>query len=189
MGPAREVRCTARPPARTLAAARVRQRAARRSPEQRSSRKRQRARPAGSDWKVFEGAWFRIDYPPDFEPRPSLKSETGPGYDSAFFRSADGKAEFYVCSPQWGRQPTDIAIDERREKLVAEKSSEGKDRSIRWWTIAAADGSYSRSYESTSQYEGTSYWVFGFRYADDAAYARFLAPYRKFKSTLDQRAD
>jgi hypothetical protein len=60
---------------------------------------------------AYTGAWFRIQYPSTFTVRPSLHSETTDrGYDSAFFTAPDDSVEFYVFSPQWTGEPTDIAL-------------------------------------------------------------------------------
>lgn len=144
---------------------------------------------APTEWRQFEGAWFRISYPDGFVVRPSMESKTADGFDSAFFASPDGRAEFYVCSPQWGRAPIDIAIDETREELVAEKVSDGAKRSVRWWTIAALDSSYQRSYESIASADRTSMHVFGFRYSGTDARTAYLPSYRRFKESLRQLAD
>ena len=142
-----------------------------------------------ASFKVYEGAWFRILYPENFTPRPSLVSTSADGHDSVFFRSPDGRVELYVCSPQWGRDTPDIALDETVEMLVSEASVERGIDIVRSWTIVAKDGSYTRSYEETASADGTTRLVFGFRYTDVAAHERYVPVYTKFKESLEQYAD
>ena len=42
-----------------------------------------RAQPG--NWRVYNGAWFKIKYPSNFKARPSQRSSSAQGYDSAFF--------------------------------------------------------------------------------------------------------
>jgi len=73
--------------------------------------------PADAPTRIFEGAWFQVAYPADFTVRPSLESSSAEGYDSAFFDSPDGEVTFYVFSPQWGGEPSDIALDPDTEAM------------------------------------------------------------------------
>ena len=137
----------------------------------------------------FEGAWFTVAAPPGFTPRPSLASETAEGYDSVFFDSPDGRAVFYVCSPQWGREATDVAPDPATEVLLAEETTEEGGESVRRLRIAAQDGTYARLVEIVFSPATGAQWTFGFQYADDAALEDHLGRYESFKASLEQYAD
>jgi hypothetical protein len=147
------------------------------------------AAPQASLERVFQGAWFEISYPADFTPVPSLPSRTAEGWDSAAFISPDGGVSFYVYAPQWGGEPTDIALDAQREALVSEKRAEEDGRQIRWVTICAQDGSYCRSYQDTTARQGTVRTTLGIKYRDEEARRRYLPAYLKFRHSLQQFAD
>jgi hypothetical protein len=142
-----------------------------------------------TSYRVYEGAWFRILYPANFTPRPSLVSTSAKGHDSVFFRSPDGSVELYVCSPQWGRTTPDIALIEAMEKLVSEERVERGIEVARNWTIVARNGSYTRFYEEIASTDGTTRQVFGFRYTDEATRERYAPVYTKFKESLEKYAD
>lgn len=139
--------------------------------------------------QVFQGAWFKITYPAGFTPAPSLASSTAEGYDSAAFISPDGSVSFYVYAPQWGGEPTDIALDPLRETLVSEKSAVQDDREIQWRTICAKDGGYCRSYQDTRAHKGSVRTILGITYRDEEARSRFLQNYLRFRNSLEQFAD
>lgn len=141
-------------------------------------------------WPAYEGAWFTIRYPPGFTVKPSLRSQTAAeGYDSAFFRSPDKTVEFYVFSPQWSGEPTDIAVDRKKEKVISEKHEAKKGVKTHRVTIRAKDKSYWRSYTSVEHTEYNTRHVFGIKYRDRKAYARYRSAYVKFKKSLEQFAD
>ena len=140
-------------------------------------------------WKVFQGAWFQIDYPADFTPMPSLPSSSADGYDSAEFISADGQVSFYVFAPQWGGEPTDIAFDSQREILVSEKSEEQNGRQINWSTMCEKDGSYCRDIYTTTAQQETVRTTFGIKYRGQAVRHRYHEDYLKFQHSLQQFAD
>lgn len=154
-------------------------------------------------WPVFKGAWFDISYPPGFTARPSLlynpNSLTG-GYDSVFFVSPDQTVEFYVLSPLWTRDPTDLILTPN-EKIVSEKIQEAPRDSyqrIIWRTIKATDGNYARSYvdrrastlgfdvPDVGAYEQT---VFGIKYKNQEIYEKYKNDYTHFKQSLIQYSD
>jgi len=139
--------------------------------------------------QVFQGAWFKITYPAGFTPAPSLASSTAEGYDSAAFISPDGSVSFYVYAPQWGGEPTDIALDPLRETLVSEKRAVQDDREIQWLTICAKDGGYCRSYQDTRAHQGSVRTILGITYRDEEARRRYLQDYLRFRNSLEQFAD
>ncbi len=139
--------------------------------------------------KVFQGAWFEISYPAGFTAVPSLASSTAEGYDSAVFTAPDGSVSFYVYAPQWGGEPTDIALDPERETLVADNRAAQNDREIRHLTICAKDGSYCRSYRDTLAQQGSVRTVVGITYRDEEARRRHLQDYLRFRNSLQQFAD
>ncbi len=169
-------------------------------------------------WATYTGAYFTAKYPPGFKPRGSLRPSVSPAppgsepYESAFFASPDGLVEFYVFSPQWDGEPTDIILRPETEELVATrtetkewpycKDAAGRDMVLRtratWVTIKAKDGSYTRSYVDIRHvyaYVGESddYIIsrrtFGFKYASRTAYNRYRDRYLSFQQSLCQYAD
>jgi hypothetical protein len=149
------------------------------------------------DWKLFKGAWFSVEYPSEFNARPSIKSRTsGKGYDSAFFDSPDGAVEFYVFSPQWNGEPSDIALNPETEEYVSEKVDSKPDkiqkmgvRSVRWFTIAAKDKSYMRSYVDTENKQLNTRFVIGIKYHDQEIHDKYKDVYLKFVNSLRQFGD
>ena len=138
----------------------------------------------------YTGAWFKVWYPDTFEVIPSMASTTvQKGVDSAFFRSPDRQVEFYVFSPQWSGDPSDIALDPSQETLRTKETKRSGDKQISWLTIDARDGSYSRSYQDTVSNNGSVRWVVGIKYKNQAAYNRYKRSYLRFKSSLEQFAD
>jgi hypothetical protein len=163
-------------------------------------------------WPIYQGAWFSIAYPPGFKARASLPSATSVGEgecDSAFFRSADGEVEFYVYSPQWYGEPSDILVNSKTEKVISSRteiieaaggwaqSSNEMERTVSkttWQTIRAKDGSYTRSYVNiihgpSARGDLIGQRCFGFKYVSHAAYVRYRSDYARFKESLGQSAD
>jgi len=144
---------------------------------------------AGRTSAIFRGAWFDVRYPAGFTPRPSLKSSTAEGYDSAEFFSADGTVSFYVFAPQWGGTAVDIALDPEHEQLVSEQQRQVGDRQLRWFTIEARDGSYLRSYQETVARQGSVTTVVGIKYRSEADRLRYQKAYERFRNSLKLYAD
>jgi hypothetical protein len=152
---------------------------------------------AEKEWELFEGAWFSVEYPLEFQVRPSLKSRTSiKGCDSAFFNSPDGVVEFYVFSPQWNGDPSDIALNPETEESVSEKIDNKPDKiqhygikTVRWFTIAAKDKSYMRSYVDTENKDLRTRFVMGIKYRDQDVYNNYKEIYQKFVKSLRQYAD
>lgn len=140
-------------------------------------------------WPTFRGAWFSISYPPGFIVHPSIKSSTtgGKGFDSAFFTSHDNKIGFYVYSPQWSGEPTDVALKPDTEKLISTKTVKAKDKTTTWTTISAKNGSYTRSLLDIK--DSSTRKVFGIKYTDTKTLAKYKKSYQKFKESLVQYAD
>jgi hypothetical protein len=139
--------------------------------------------------QVFRGAWFEVAYPASFTPVPSLRSSTGEGYDSIAFESPDGRVSFYIYAPQWGGEPTDIALDPMRESLVSDKKTEKNGRTVRWLTICAKDGSYCRAYQDTIAQQGSLRTTLGIRYRDEKARRQYHQDYLNFRDSLVQFTD
>jgi hypothetical protein len=143
-----------------------------------------------SGWRTYKGAWFEIKYPANFKARASLKSISFDGeYDSAVFAAADGTAEFYVFAPQWNGKPTDIEIDSRKEEYVSQRTEQKGTVSVRRVTIKAKDGSYTRVVEDSENTDLNIRRVFGFKYKNPAAYAKYRNQYLMFKRSLQQFSD
>lgn len=147
-------------------------------------------KPDDTTTKRFNGAWFDISYPASFTATPSLRSTTSKeGFESVFFTSPDGEVIFYVFSPQWGGEPTDIDL-KKGELLISQDSSANEDlqREVKHWTIEATDKSYRRSYEETIMDQHIN-WVLGIQYKNEAAYKKYQQQYLAFKKSLLQYAD
>lgn len=138
---------------------------------------------------VFSGAWFDVRFPADFCTKPSMKSSTAEGYDSAEFISPDGTVSFYVFAPQWGGNASDIALVPEHEQLVAEQRRQLRNREIRWITIAARDGSYRRSYQDTFARQGSVRTIVGIKYRSEEDRLRYLKAYELFRRSLKLYAD
>ncbi len=146
--------------------------------------------PADKEWKKFEGAWFEILHPVTFTVEPSLKSTTNTnGHDSAFFVSPAKDVAFYVFSPQWNGDPTDILLNAETEKQLAFEETEKDGKKVRTSTIVAKDGSYTRSYEDVEDPETNTRRVFGIKYRDQKVFEQYQAQYKRFQESLVQFAD
>lgn len=140
-------------------------------------------------YKKFSGAWFDIEYPANFKAENSLKSSTSEdGFDSALFTSPDGKVQFYVFSPQWSGNPADIKVTPG-EKIIEASQEKNNGVYVKRWTVAANDGSYSRSYEETSETLGSINKIFGIKYASKSDLESYRDEYLHFKNSLEQYAD
>lgn len=140
-------------------------------------------------WRSYSGAWFEIKYPSNFTVRPSQRSSSARGFDSAFFTAPDGTVEFYVFSPQWNGEPGDIALDSRSETSLSQTTQRNGSKIIRRATIKARNGSYTRSFEDMEDTATNTRRVFGVKYASQAAYDRYRQTYLTFKQSLKQFAD
>ncbi|MBW8361260.1 MAG: hypothetical protein K0M56_03630 [Kaistella sp.] len=140
-------------------------------------------------YKKYTGAWFEIEYPDTFTVESSLKSSTNvKGFDSALFASPDEKVRFYVFSPQWTGEPKDIAF--KSSEIQTDSSlAVNNGLTVKNWTIAAKDGSYFRSYESTSETPGNISKIVGIKYTDKEDLKNYREEYLHFKNSLQQYAD
>ena len=139
--------------------------------------------------KIYEGAWFSAEYPESYSAKGSLQSKTDEqGFDSALFTSPDGEVEFYVFAPQWGGNPTDIAVKENEKKGDTEETTSNH-KIIKSWTIAAKDGSYQRSYQETTHEFEEGIKVIGIKYKSKAAYENCKSDYLAFKKSIQHFAD
>jgi hypothetical protein len=138
--------------------------------------------------KIFNGAWFDIKYPSNFIAKGSLKSTTSDGFESAIFKSPNNLVEFYIFSPQWNGEATDILL-KTKEKLSSSKSQVNGDVETKWWTITSLDGSYSRSYQQKYNKSQNTKWIIGIKYKNGSALEKFKKEYTLFKKSLKQYAD
>lgn len=141
-------------------------------------------------YSTYKGAWFDIEYPSDFKAENSQKSSTSSeGYDSAIFTSQDGKVQFYVFSPQWSGEPTDISLDKNNEEQIDFSEEKKGDITIKRWLIEANNGSYHRAYEETIDKLSNTNKVFGIIYSPDHYKDEYREEYLHFKKSLKQYAD
>jgi hypothetical protein len=142
--------------------------------------------------KTFSGAWFDIKYPAKFKAKASMKSaSSSTGCESATFTSPDNSVQFYVFSPQWNGDATDIAL-KKNEKIISSQidtTGERREQTIKIWTIAANDSSYSRSYQEKENLELNVKYVVGIKYKDKASYEKYKKQYLAFKGSLIQYGD
>ena len=138
--------------------------------------------------KIFNGAWFDINYPSNFIAKGSLKSTTSDGFESAIFKSPDNLVEFYVFSPQWNGEATDILL-KTKEILSSSKSEINGDVETKWWTITSSDGSYSRSYTQKYDKSQNTKCIIGIKYKNGSALEKYKKEYALFKKSLKQYAD
>lgn len=140
-------------------------------------------------WPRYQGAWFEIDYPPDFQAQPSLRADGAELFDSVFFAAPGGRVSFYVLSPQWRRPAEDVRVLPDQEEVVEEGTVARSDYPGHFRLISARDGSYRRLLETYVSHDQSVSWTFQYRYAD--AHERDLhePDYRRFKSSLVQFAD
>ncbi|OGK08821.1 MAG: hypothetical protein A2W80_01575 [Candidatus Riflebacteria bacterium GWC2_50_8] len=146
--------------------------------------------PSDKEWKKFEGAWFEILYPADFRVEPSLKGVTSvEGHDSVFFVSPSDEVAFYVFSPQWSGDPSDILLNQETEKQLTLEDSNKDGKQVRQCTIEAKDGSYCRTYEDVQDPQINTRRVFGIRYKDQKTLDQYKEQYKRFQDSLAQFAD
>jgi hypothetical protein len=139
--------------------------------------------------KIFKGAWFEVKYPSSFTAKSSLKSSTSSeGCESALFESPDHLVEFYIFSPQWSGNPTDISL-KSTEKLSGTSTQTSGTQILKWWKISAKDGSYTRSYYEKRDTLLNTNLVFGIKYKNQHSYNKYKKQYLAFKSSLIQYAD
>lgn len=143
-----------------------------------------------NEWKKFEGAWFEVKYPGDFSIQASIKSLTSTnGYDSAFFNGPDNKVAFYVFSPQWSGEPSDIVLNKDTENLSSLNETKKNGKKIFQYKIEAKDGSYSRIYEDQQDPETKTRHVFGIKFKDQETFDHYKGKFEQFQSSLIQFAD
>jgi hypothetical protein len=138
--------------------------------------------PNTSESLTYTGTWFDVKYPAGFDVSGTENA------DEAKFTSPDKKVEFFVYSPQWGGNPAEYLNLGVNEELVSEKT----DQNTYSATIKDKSGSYTRSYLSIKNPEGTdseTHKVFGIKYTDQAAYDKYKEAYTAFKNSLVQYAD
>jgi hypothetical protein len=151
--------------------------------------------------KKHTGHYFSIEYPEDFHVFTPYSK------DEAYFISEDKSVEYFVYSPLWGGEPEVYLKIKSNEKLIAQKTIKGKntnpnhDRNrdvqiTHWVTIAAKDGSYTRSYVHIKRKSsdetlkmGDIDLVFGFKYQNATAYKIYANAYKLFKISLEQFSD
>jgi hypothetical protein len=138
---------------------------------------------------TYKGGWFEIEYPKTFTVKPSIPSNTPDLYDSAFFISPDKKVKFYVFSPQWSGDATDIAIDSKTEIEKDTKTETKNGMTNKWYTYETKGNTKLRSYQETTNQEGTTKLIIGIEYADRESYKKYKEDYLKFKKSIRQFAD
>ncbi len=142
-----------------------------------------------SSTKIYKGAFFEIEYPKNFTVKPSIKSNIPKKYDSAFFISPDKKVKFYVYSPQWSGDPTDILIDPKTE-IESDKKTETKNNTKQnWYSFKNKNSEYTRSFHETSNEDGPTKLIFGIEYKNQVAYDMYKQSYLNFKKSIKQFAD
>ena len=106
--------------------------------------------------KTYKGNWFDISYPYNFISSPSSPIIDRETYkfvdtDEAYFLSADGTVEFFVCSPQWGGNPINYLELADNEEIDSKKTTMDEidpEILMNWVTYKDKDGNYLRSHYS-----------------------------------------
>ena len=142
-----------------------------------------------SDSLTYKGAWFEIDYPKNFTVKPSIPSSTPDLYDSAYFISPDKKVTFYVFSPQWSGDATDISLNKNTEVEKDTRTESKNGFKHKWYTYESKDGSKLRSYQETTNAEETTKLIIGIEYTDRESYKKYKDEYLEFKKSIKQFAD
>ena len=140
-----------------------------------------------SDFKLYRGAWFEVSYPKNFTIKPSIVSNVPNQYDSVFFISPDQSVRFYIYSPQWNGDPTDITI-KSDEKEIDTKTKTENGITNKWYTYKNKSG-YSRSYLEVTNTNQSTQHVFGFEYDSPKSLKKYKKEYDTFKKSLKQFAD
>lgn len=135
----------------------------------------------------YEGAWFSIKYPADFQVEEREKSAGADRYDGVAFISPDKEAEFYVFSPQWAGT-SEWGKVAANEKISSSSSQKQNNKTIKRTTITSKDGSYDRAYQVIEDGPSIRY-LFGFKYSGKEAYNLYKKEYQAFKNSLTQFAD
>jgi SH3-like domain-containing protein len=118
-----------------------------------------------------------------------MRSSTNPNnFESATFTSPDNTVQFYVFSPQWRADATDIGVSPG-ESMGSTKTENTADGQVKWWTITSNDGSYSRSYMEKINSTQNTNLIFGIRYTTTSALDNYRQLYEAFKASLKQFAD
>jgi len=146
------------------------------------------AREKTNNWKTFEGLYFSINYPDNFKVNPSIKSD-GSKYNSVFFVSPDKTVEFYVYSPLWNGEATDVAVDKSKEIILSEESIIKNGIETKYLNIEAKDKSYERSYLFRENINTNNLTVYGIKYKTKDDYDYYLNDYLKFKKSIEQWSD
>jgi hypothetical protein len=140
-----------------------------------------------SDFKLYRGAWFEILYPENFTVKPSKVSNIPDKYDSVFFISPDETVRFYIYSPQWSGDSSEIKI-KSDEKEIDTKTKKENGFINKWFTYKNKSG-YSRSYLEVTGVDQATVHIFGFEYDSPANLKKYRKEYETFKKSLKQFAD
>jgi len=143
----------------------------------------------------YHAGSFGVVLPPGFTARPSLHPGNTPGGPviSAFFTSPDKKAEFYAYYPWSMEDAVDYRLQPKTEALVSRTQKTentklfGKSLVTRQ-TIRAKDGSYTRQVLDMKQEDDAAVFyhaTFGFKYRDQATYARYAEEYRIMQQSME----
>lgn len=142
---------------------------------------------AGST-KTYRGLFFEVQFPASYTAK-NLDGESPKESNAATFTSPDGTVEFYVFSPQWGGDAPGIAFDASKEVETDRSSKKSGSGVYTWYTIAAKDKSWTRTYQDFSDTTNNVHWVIGLKYRSEKDFAKHKPEYLAFKKSLKQFAD
>lgn len=143
---------------------------------------------AGGAVQGYRGMWFEVQYPKGYQAR-NLDGESAKESTAATFTSPDGTVEFYVFSPQWAGDAPGIALDASKEVETDRSSKKSGSGTYTWYTIAAKNKSYTRTYQDFNDTTNNVHWVIGLKYRSEKDFAAHKAEYLAFKKSLKQFAD
>ena len=142
---------------------------------------------ATAQTKPYEGAWFSVKYPANFSVQNGLSSGSNGGtkFDSATFTSPDKTVTFYVFSPLWPYEPTDIELKGGEERLAPDTIG----NTVSFYSYYSAKDKRTHSYQVTRDVEGNISLVIGIRYPSMKVYEKYRQQYLAFKKSVTQYAD
>lgn len=141
--------------------------------------------PGACEGTSFPGAWFTALNPSGMEVSVSRESANENGILSVWLRSEDGKAEFFLFSPQWGGTPYEIFLGakSKNEIIVIESQS------LKIVQLELVYDDLVGRYSITESSDPASHLTVGYRTQDGTLNEEFLQKYKCFMDSIVQYSD
>lgn len=133
------------------------------------------------EWLTYEGPWFDIKYPLNFE-NANKAWDFEENYDGALFLSKNEDCMLYVFSPLWAAKSNEEDMFSG-ESLVSEETTDNVTNRI----YLNEEMDFVRELEIIEEYDGTVRYMFFYGHFENQDPCR--AEYEKFKDSLIQYAD